>query len=88
MKTLKRNLILPLMVMAFGITGAFVTNAMESTQSTQKTGYIDAPRPCEIPVECSTIGEEFCTNEAGLQAFGKVNPNDTTCPQELFRLMP
>jgi len=78
---------LPVMAIAFAVAGAFASNAMERDQSTQKTGYIDAPRPCSVQVKCATSGNILCTNQAGQQAYGKINPNDTTCPQELFRLV-
>ena len=43
MKNLKRKLVMPIMVMAFAIAGAFATNAMGEKPATQVTGYIDAP---------------------------------------------
>lgn len=86
MNTLKKKILLPVMVMALAVTGAFITNAQAEEKSSLKTGYIDAPEPCTVEVECDTEGTVLCTDQMGNQAFGKINPNDTSCPQELFRI--
>lgn len=77
---------MPVLVMALAITGAFITNAKAEVSSNLKKGYVDSPEPCTIEVNCSTIGQLPCTDTMNHQAFGKINPDDTTCPQELFRI--
>lgn len=88
MKSVKRKLVMPLLVMAFAIAGAFATNAMGEKPTTQVTGYIDAPQPCKIEVQCDDQGSILCTDENDQQAFGKASIGATTCAVELYRLMP
>lgn len=86
MNILKKKMLLPIFVIAMAITGAFMTSAKAEVTSTLKKGYVDAPEPCTVEVNCDTQGTILCTDQMGLQAFGKINPNDTSCPQILYRI--
>ena len=88
MKFLKRKLAMPTLVMAFAIASAFATNAMVEKPANLVTGYIDAPQPCKIEVQCSDLGTILCTDENDQQAFGKASMRATTCAVELYRLTP
>ncbi|MGM0932683.1 MAG: DUF6520 family protein [Bacteroidota bacterium] len=90
MKNVKRKLMMPLMVMAFAIAGAFVTNARSANAFAPEIGYAEDLVPCDTPVECSTIpSEELCSiriNGQDVQAFGKDDPEDTNCENVLYRM--
>jgi len=92
MKNFKSKLMMPLMVMAFAIAGAFVTNASASEDVfAPETGYIQNNIPCDTPVQCdNTPSAQICTAEINgeeIQAFGKISPTSTTCSKVLYRLM-
>lgn len=87
MKT-KLKIFAPVFAMVFAIASAFATTTTSNTSgSATVPGYIDAPEPCSVKVDCSDQGTTICTDQLGREAFGKINPNDTTCPVELFRIM-
>ena len=75
---------LPIVAVGFAIAGAFASTSRGPTDAfAPKTGYIDAPQPCSIPVQCSTTGIVDCTLN-GQQAFG-MNLNGTRCDVVLKR---
>lgn len=87
MKTLKRKVILPIMVMGLGVFGAFVGTAHTSNAFSPQTGYVETDEPCDTPVSCDTSGNEACTlviNGDVQEAMGKLSPT-SDCYIPLFR---
>lgn len=83
-----KMMMMPAFAIVFAIVSAFATDEKgNEKQAAIVPGYIDAPSPCTLEVQCSTIEGPICTNEDGQQAFGKLNPNSTTCPIVLYRPM-
>ena len=86
MKTIKFKLLIPVMAIIFALTSAFTTSESSNVDVLFIPGYIDNPTPCEQSVACQVTGSQVCTNgEFGPQVFGKFNPNDTTCPREVYK---
>lgn len=69
-------------VALIGISGAFLTSAMQSASKTVPLiGYINnAQAPCNVPVSCSN-NISFICQANGQQAFGKNN----NCQEVLYR---
>lgn len=84
METIKEKSIIKVFAMIFAVVGAFAFNSRSVEASSEVTGYIDAPYPCQMPILCSDIGESVCRDISGVQAFGKFYPTDTTCPIQVF----
>lgn len=87
MKTFLKN-VMPAAVIALGITGAFATMSMQSTEKklVPKMGYIlNAQGACDIQVNCETSGNQVCrlNGATGPQAFGKNAQGN--CNEVLFR---
>ena len=87
MKTFFKN-VMPAAVIALGITGAFATMSMQSTEKNlaPKIGYtLNAQGACNIPVNCDTSGSQTCrlNGATGPQAFGKNAQGN--CNEVLFR---
>ena len=88
MKTLFLKNVMPVAVIALGITGAFATMSMQSTTKNlvPKIGYtLNAQGACNIPVNCDTNGSQACrlNDTSGPQAFGKNAQGN--CNEVLFR---
>ncbi|MBP4137250.1 hypothetical protein J3495_04040 [Flavobacterium sp. P7388] len=79
---------MPVVVITLGITGAFATMSMQSTEksSAPKIGYaLNAQGACNIPVNCDTSGSQTCrlNGVSGPQAFGKNAQGN--CNEVLYR---
>lgn len=88
MKTSILKKILPIAVIMLAIAGAFASQPSNNRVLAPKLGYIDSATPCSVEVSCNTTVGEICTQEVNSeekQAFGKVNPNDASCAQVLYR---
>lgn len=86
MKSLKSKLLIPVIAIVFAITSAFTTSASNDVDALSIPGYIDAPVPCQQPVDCQIAGSQVCTNgQFGPQVYGKHNPGDTTCPRVVYK---
>lgn len=89
MKTMFFKNMIPVAVVALGISGAFFTTSMQSASRdvAPKTGYVlNAQGACNIPVECNTTpSNQICrlNGDSGPQAFGK-NPQGN-CNVVLYR---
>lgn len=89
MKTKKVKIMMPAFAIMFAIVSAFATNVNGKEKSSAIVpGYLDAPEPCEVSIDCSDTGTIICTAPNGQQVFGKENPNGTTCSLEVYQLMP
>jgi len=81
--------ILPVAVIMLAIGGAFASQSSKNVAFASKTGYIDSPSPCSVAVSCNTNVGAICSqldaNGNEQQAFGKVNPQDASCAQVLYR---
>lgn len=87
MKTLKRKVIFPVMVMGLGVFGAFVGTAHTSNAFSLEFGYVETDEPCDTRVDCDTTGEEACTvviNNEEQEALGKLSPT-SDCNIPLYR---
>lgn len=84
MKSIKKNWLLPSAVFAIAIAGAFASN-LTTEDSLDTVGYIDAPAPCQLSVECSLIKGPVCRSSTGQQAFGWNNMH-TACDVEVYKL--
>jgi hypothetical protein len=87
MKSKILKLGMPLMAIAFAILGAFASNAGETKDLAPAIGYLDAPEPCSVAIECDTTVGPICTDEMGVQAFGKLTPASTSCSKVLYRAL-
>ncbi len=90
MKNVKRKLMMPLMVMAFAIAGAFMTNSANANESALAIvdGYrLDMNNQCEnTEIECTNqVRTELCTTESDEQLF-ELSISGTTCPNELYKI--
>jgi len=89
MKTLFLKNMMPIAVIALGISGAFVTTSMQSATKTLGlvTGYtLNAQGDCDIPVSCEENHREFVCKvdiDSGAQAYGKDALGN--CTQVLYR---
>jgi len=88
MKTLFLKNMMPLAVIAMGISGAFLTTSMQSDSKNVAavTGYIAGPNgPCSVPIDCSDVPNQVCraNGTTGAQAFGKDAENN--CTELLYR---
>lgn len=84
-----KKMMMPLAVMVLGVGGAFTTTSMSSTEAlSHVTGYkfISAQNKCQSSTMCDTNDTgTICTN-GGARLWGKVDPLDTDCPVELYRI--
>lgn len=83
MKTTFLKKVMPLAVIAMGISGAFLTTSMQSDSISAApiTGYVSGPEgPCSVPVDCSDVFNQVCRANVttGPQAFGKDDENNCT----------
>lgn len=90
MKNVKRKLMMSLMVMAFAIAGAFMTNSANANESALAIadGYrLDMNNQCEnTEVECTTdVTSELCTTESDELLFD-LDISGTTCRNELYKI--
>lgn len=87
MKTMRKKWLIPMLVFTLAIGGAFATNVKAETASIPVDGYLSILSPCDTEVDCDTEGQEACTvpEFPDEVAFGKMSPNDPTCPIPLFR---
>ncbi|WP_425592546.1 DUF6520 family protein [Croceibacter atlanticus] len=83
MKTIQKKWLLPAMVFALAIASAFATT-VEKPNSAVVKGYIDAPTPCKISVNCSLIPGPAC--KQGTQTAYRMNSAGTLCDQPVFKL--
>ncbi len=80
---------MPLVIMIFGIAGAFVTTAMSSTKTpTVAPGYrfVSLADPCHEEQECSTIYTGNICTAGGQNLWGKEDPNVNVCNVPLYRI--
>lgn len=80
-----KNMI-PVAVVALGISGAFFTTSMQSASNAAapRLGYtLNENDDCNVPVDCNTIQTQICQSSSGEQAFGK-NPQDN-CDVVLYK---
>lgn len=87
MKTRKIKILVPVIAIVFAMTTAF-SSSVESKTNAPSTidGYVDAPAPCMIKVDCSSVPGPICTNGLnGPQAFAKSSPQATTCSIIAYR---
>lgn len=80
MKTIKKKGLLPLMVLALAIGGAFATQATVTEEGSSTIGYLSVQEPCDTPVVCGTSGIPGCTVPGGT-AYGMEN----NCLRPLFK---
>ena len=86
MKSKFLRLIVPIFAIGFAIVSAFATtNTSNEAAFSATPGYIDAPAPCMQSINCSPAGATLCTNAQGVQAYGKFNQNDTSCPRLVYK---
>ncbi|MEM0519025.1 DUF6520 family protein [Aequorivita flava] len=83
MKTMRKKWLLPIAVFAIAIASAFASNS-GANNVLATPGYIDAPAPCRIAVDCSPFGGPVCRNASLQQAFGW-NSMHTACNVELYK---
>ncbi len=83
MKNMRKKWLLPIAVFAIAIASAFASNSGKN-EVLATPGYIDAPTPCTIAVNCSTVGGPVCRNASLQQAFGW-NSMHTACNVELYK---
>ena len=88
MKTLFLKNMMPIAVIALGISGAFVTTSMQSAgKSLAPIGYIlNSQNECEAVTSCeSTTSEYVCrvNFDSGAQAYGKDAQGN--CTEVLYR---
>lgn len=89
MKTMFFKNMIPVAVVAMGISGAFFTTSMQSASKVvaPKIGYIlNAQGACNIQVDCNTTPRnQICrlNGDSGPQAFGKNLQGN--CNEVLYR---
>lgn len=74
MKTNFFKNMVPVAVIALGISGAFLTTSMQSASNAAapRLGYVlDEDDDCDIAVNCNTNPNPICQSSTGEQAFGK-----------------
>lgn len=74
MKTNFFKNMVPVAVIALGISGAFFTTSMQSASNAAapRLGYVlDENDDCDISVNCNTTPNPICQSSSGEQAFGK-----------------
>lgn len=93
MKTLFLKNMMPIAVVAFGISGAFVTTSMQSVSKTEtapKIGYLrnaNNSKCSEVSVNCNTTPSAFLCQAGGTSgpvAYDKDIPTNN-CMQALYR---
>jgi hypothetical protein len=89
MRTNLKKLMMPLAVIIVGSFGAFATMSMGSVKPlpTDQRGYlfVDALHPCVQNIICSTIVNDICKTPSLQTLTGKINENDASCPQTLYK---
>jgi len=84
MKTSKNKSLIPVMVIALAIGGAFATQASPE-RATIVDGFVNTHEPCDIKVQCQTSGNWECTGPGGI-AYGMDDASGNSCTTPLFRL--
>lgn len=91
METLKQKWLLPLIAFVVAIGGAFASNHFATVEDAvaSEWGYYQTHAPCDTRIMCdNTPTGVLCTVNLGgeeVQAFGKINPNATTCSKVLYQ---
>lgn len=91
MNTIMFKKMMPFAVFVVGISGAFLTTSMQSSDKAELApilGYVDANNggsPCDIPVACDDQGDDLCRQfgDSGPQAKAEDSP--TTCAQQVYK---
>jgi len=91
MKTKAFKFLIPMIAIGFAIASAFATNSTKDDFFAPEIGYVQTSEPCDTPVNCSNTQTPYlCTvlvNGQEKQAFGKINPQATSCIKKLYRPM-
>lgn len=89
MKTKLSKIVMSLIAVVIAVSGTFVSHASEKNSKQIVTCWITPPNSsdiCDIIVDCGH-SSRICTiiyQGVAVQAFGKINPNDTVCPLICF----
>ena len=87
MKTFLFKAAMPVAAILLAIGGSFATQASEKKVSQDVQGWTRLQTlACDIPVTCGPFVETICTaiiEGNPVQAYGKINPNDTACTLRL-----
>ncbi|MGV8946488.1 MAG: DUF6520 family protein [Lutibacter sp.] len=84
-----KRFMMPLVIMIFGIAGAFVTTAMSSTKTmTEVPGYrfVSMAQPCHEEQLCTTVVTNNICTAGGQNLWGKEDPYVNVCNVPLFRI--
>lgn len=80
---------MPMIVLFFGIAGAFVTTSMSSTNvvTTEKGyRYLSPLEPCHYEAMCSNVQNPITCTSGGITLKGKDNPNIDLCFKPLYKI--
>jgi hypothetical protein len=90
MKTLFLKNMMPIAVVALGLSGAFVTTSMQSVSKAEtapKVGYVRIPNTMkcsDVSVNCNTTPTPFLCQLGANIAYDK-DPATNNCVQPLYR---
>ena len=80
---------MPLAVIIVASAGAFATMSMGTVKAApgDQRGYlfVDALHPCVQDIMCSNIVDDICKTSSAKTLKGKINENDGSCPQTLYK---
>lgn len=86
MKTFKFNFLIAVVAILFAVTSAFTISASSNVEAVAPNdGYLITASPCSQPISCAPSGDELCENAQGIQAFGKYDETQTTCPRVMYK---
>ncbi len=83
-----KRMMMPMVVLLFGIAGAFVTTSMSSAPNpTMEPGYryVSQSKPCNAEIQCSNVSSPNLCTSGGITLKGKFNPAINICQKPLYR---